>query len=73
MSGRSLVFLKTKSVYMITEELQAVILPIIFFFALFLLVAITKTLILEGYRITLKGVLMSQLFCCGVLDHLGVA
>ena len=65
--------LMNKIVYMITEELRAAILPIIFFFAVFHLVAITKALILEGYRITPTGALMSQLFCCSVLDHLGVA
>jgi hypothetical protein len=42
--------LMNKIVYMITEELRAAILPIIFFFAVFHLMAITKTLILEGVQ-----------------------
>lgn len=44
-----------KIVYVITKELRAAILPIIFFVAVFHLVALTKTLILEGYRITPAG------------------
>jgi len=57
--------------YTISDEAKGI--SLFFFFALFHLVAITKTLILEGYRITPIGALMSQLFCCSVLDHLGVA
>jgi hypothetical protein len=41
-----------KVVHVITAELRAAILPIIFFLVVFHLVDITKTLILEAYRIT---------------------
>jgi hypothetical protein len=44
-----------KIVHVISAEIRAAILPIIFFLVVFHLVAITKTLILEAYRITPTG------------------